>query len=136
MELPVLLQLRELGAALATGLALGLAYDCLRPLGRGRLLTACADFLYALLSLAALLTFALYAGRGRLRIFALFGIAGGMSVWFWVWSGLFRRVRDGVLHALALPFSLTLRGCRRIGKIIFYICKKCTFVNDVRPKKR
>ncbi|MBQ2328650.1 MAG: hypothetical protein II382_05630 [Oscillospiraceae bacterium] len=125
MELPVLLQLRELGAALATGLALGLAYDCLRPLGRGRLLTACADFLYALLSLAALLTFALYAGRGRLRIFALFGIAGGMSVWFWVWSGLFRRVRDGVLHALALPFSLTLRGCRRIGKNIFYICKKC-----------
>ena len=64
MELPVLLQLRELGAALATGLALGLAYDCLRPLGRGRLLTACADFLYALLSLAALLTFALW-DRGR-----------------------------------------------------------------------
>ena len=70
MELPVLTQLRELLYALAVGAGLGLCYDLLRPLRRGRWTTGLTDLIYCLLTLATLLGFALYAGRGRLRLFA------------------------------------------------------------------
>lgn len=90
MELPVSLQLRELGWALALGAALGLVYRLLRPLRRGRYLTAAADLVYGLCVLTALLGFALYAGRGRLRLFAVAGIAlsGGLCLCA---TGLFRK---------------------------------------------
>ncbi len=83
MELPVSLQLRELGYALALGAALGLLYEQLRPLRRGRFLTAAADLIYVLVVFVSLLGFALYAGRGRLRLFALAGMAlsGGLCLW-------------------------------------------------------
>lgn len=82
MELPVRLQLQELGWALALGAALALVYELLRPLRRGRSLTAAADLVYGLAVLIALLGFSLYAGRGRLRLFALAGMAlsGGLCL--------------------------------------------------------
>ena len=84
MELPVGLQLRELALALALGAGLGLLYSLLRPLRRGRLLTSITDFLYVLAVLLCLLAFALYAGRGRLRIFALAAMAVSGGLWLWL----------------------------------------------------
>lgn len=81
MELPVSLQLRELLLALALGLGFGAVYDLGRPLRRGRVLTAAADGLYVLSVLVCLLAFALYAGRGRLRLFALAAAALSGSIW-------------------------------------------------------
>ena len=92
MELPVILQLRELGLALAFGAIAGLVYDLLRPLRQGRWSTWTADALYALLLLLSLLLFALYAGRGRLRLFALIAMALSGSLWLWKISPLFRRM--------------------------------------------
>ena len=85
MELPVSLQLRELILALALGAGLGLLYVLLHPLRRGRLLTAVTDLLYVLTVLVSLLAFALYAGRGRLRLFALaaMAVSGGLLLWAW-----------------------------------------------------
>ena len=48
MELPVALQLRELELSLALGAGLGLVYDLLRPLRRGRIFTALWDGLWCL----------------------------------------------------------------------------------------
>lgn len=94
MELPVSLQLRELSLALALGAGFGLLYDLLRPLRRGRLSTALADLVYALLALFGLLLFTLYAGRGRLRLFALgaMGLSGGL--WLGLFSPRIRRVQQ------------------------------------------
>lgn len=81
MELPVGFQLRELGWALLVGLGLGVLNDLLRPLRRGRGGTALADALWCLSLLLVLPGFTLYAGRGRLRVFAL--LAMGLSGGFW-----------------------------------------------------
>ena len=81
MELPVSLQLRELGWALALGAGLGLLQDLLRPLRRGPVTAALADLLFCLVLLVSLLVFTLYAGRGRLRIFALAALFLSGSLW-------------------------------------------------------
>lgn len=91
MELPVALQLRELGLALGTGVLFGLLYDLLRPLRRGRVSTALADLLYSLALLAGLLLFALYAGRGRLRLFAPAAMGLSGALWLGLVSPLLRR---------------------------------------------
>lgn len=103
MELPVSLQLRELGLALAAGALFGLLYDLLRPLRRGRFCTALADGLYSLLLLAGLLLFTLYAGRGRLRIFAAaaMGLSGGL--WLRLVSPLPRRLGRAVRDSRKKP---------------------------------
>jgi len=92
MELPVALQLRELELALALGLGLAWSYELLRPLRRGRVSTALTDGLWCLLLLLSLLGFALWAGRGRLRIFAAaaMGLSGGL--WLGLISPILRRI--------------------------------------------
>ena len=82
MELPVTLQLRELGWALALGAGLGLLYELLRPLRRGPWITGIADLLYCLTVFLSLMAFALYAGRGRLRLFApaAMALSGGLCL--------------------------------------------------------
>ena len=92
MELPVLLQLRELGLALTAGAAFGLLYDLLRPLRRGRVFSALLDLLYVLTVLVGLLAFALYVGRGRLRLFALAAMAFSGSLWLWVTGALRKKL--------------------------------------------
>ena len=84
MELPVSLQLRELLLALALGAGFAAVYDLMRPLRRGPVLTAAADGIYVLAVLLSLLAFALYAGRGRLRLFALaaMAVSGSFFLWF------------------------------------------------------
>ena len=49
MARPVLLQLRELLCAVCAGVGLGLVYDLLRPMRRGRISTALADLIFCLL---------------------------------------------------------------------------------------
>lgn len=95
MELPVGLQLRELELALATGVCLGLLYTLLWPLRRNRFLTMGADLLYVLAVLATLLGFALYAGRGRLRLFALIAIFLSGSLWLWGSAKLRKKKKNG-----------------------------------------
>ncbi|MBQ6159639.1 MAG: hypothetical protein IJK24_01695 [Oscillospiraceae bacterium] len=92
MELPIALQLREFGWALLFGAGAGLMQDLLRPLRRGRVSTALTDSLYCLLLLLGLLLFALYAGRGRLRIFALAAMALSGGLWLRLISPGFRRL--------------------------------------------
>lgn len=89
MELPVAVQLRELGWALALGLGLGLLNELLRLLRRGRGGTALADLLWCLALLTALLAFPLYAGNGRLRAADLLamGLSGGL------WTAMISFVR-------------------------------------------
>ena len=78
MELPVARQAVEFAWAAALGLALGCWYDVLRALRRRHpRLTVPADGLYCLTALLALLAFALYAGRGMMRLFALLGMGLG-----------------------------------------------------------
>lgn len=124
MELPVHVQLRELLLALATGLCLGLAYDLLRPLRRGRWSTALTDLIYSLLNLLALLCFSLYAGRGRLRIFAVVAVFAGLCVWLWICSPPFCAVQNRVLRILFAPARILRRGCRRLFGKFFKFCKK------------
>lgn len=94
MELPVGLQLRELELALALGAGLSLLYALLGPLRRGRLLTALLDLLYVLAVLVSLLAFALYAGRGRLRIFALAAMALSGALGLGLWSLVRKRTKN------------------------------------------
>ena len=103
MELPVALQLRELELSLALGAGLGLVYDLLRPLRRGRIFTALWDGLWCLLTLVCLLLFALYAGRGRLRLFALAGMAASGGLWLGLISPRIRRLQRALA---ALPRAL------------------------------
>ena len=92
MELPVSLQLRELWTALAAGLGAALIYDLLAPLRRGKRSTMLADVLYSLLLLTGLLAFALWAGRGRLRLFALLAMGASGGLWLGLISPRLRRI--------------------------------------------
>ena len=113
----VAVQLRELLLSVAVGAALGLFYDLLRPLRRGKLLTALTDLLFCACNLLTLLAFALYVGRGRLRIFAVIGIVGGMSAWFWIWSAPFRKAQGWLLGLLTKPLRAASRKVVRGLKI-------------------
>ena len=116
MELPVTAQARELLAALILGAALGLVYDLLRPLRHGRLSTALTDLLFCLVTTLALLAFLLYAGRGRLRIFAIFGILSGAAVWFLTLSRPLRRLASAVGRTVAAPVRFIGRTLKNILK--------------------
>lgn len=96
MELPVVLQLRELRLALAFGAGLGLLYELLRPFRRGPRSAALADLLFCLLLLAGLLLFALYAGRGRLRLFVPAAMALSGGLWLRFVTPVSRRMQNAV----------------------------------------
>lgn len=112
MELPVRLQLRELGLALALGAGLGLWYDLLRPLRRGRVSTPLWDGFYCLSLLLSLLAFAVYAGRGRLRLFALGAMALSGGLWLRLCSPLVR----GLLHRVGGSLGTGLRSFKKFLK--------------------
>lgn len=124
MELPVLVQLRELLLALGTGLCLGLVYDLLRPFRRGRWSAALSDLIFSLINLLALLAFSLYAGRGRLRIFAVAAVFFGLCLWLWAFSRPFCAVQTRILRILLAPARILRRGCRRLFGKFFKFCKK------------
>ncbi len=94
MELPVARQLSELVWALIVGMGFGLVFDLLRPLRRGRVTTGLTDALWCLILLAGLLGFALYAGRGRLRLFALLAMAVSGGLWLWLVSPVIRQAQQ------------------------------------------
>jgi hypothetical protein len=110
MRLPVSLQLRELLLALAFGAGAGVLYDLLRPLRRGRLSTGLTDAAYCLLLFFGLLGFALYVGRGRLRLFAVgaSGLSGGL------WLTLSAALRKSLRKAAKKPKIF----CRKIKKSV------------------
>ena len=116
MELPVSTQAGELLASVILGWGLGIAYDLLRPLRRGPRTTALTDALYCLLTLLALLAFLLYAGRGRLRIFALAGISAGAAAWFLTLSRPLRLLSGAVFRALGLPVRGLVRRSKNFSK--------------------
>lgn len=93
MELPVARQLHELGLALVMGVCLALIYVLLRPLRRGRTSTAAADLVYVLVLPALLSGFALYAGRGRLRLFALAAMALSGALLLWTDAALRKKLK-------------------------------------------
>ena len=115
MELPVYGQARELAWALVLGTALGLVYDLLRPLRRGRISTALTDLLFCALTALALPAFTLYGGGGRLRIFALFGILTGAALWFLTLSRPLRRLEAVFLRPLQWLAAVLLRLFRRLA---------------------
>ena len=124
MELPVSTQAGELLAAWILGLLLGVSYDLLRPLRRGRITTALTDLLFCLLTTLSLLAFLLYAGRGRLRIFALFGMLAGASIWFLTGSRPLRRLGAVLGRLLGLPLRLLRAIPRKNSKKIEKIVRK------------
>ena len=93
MELPVQVQLRELGWALVLGVGMALLNGLLRPLRRGRARTALADGLWSLVLLAALSAFALYAGRGRLRAFAVLAMSLSGGLWTALSAAIRKRLK-------------------------------------------
>ena len=120
MELPVRVQLSELGWALAVGAALGLLYDLMRPLRRGRISTAAADLLYSLLLLLTLLAFGLYAGRGRLRVYALSFMTAAF-VLYWLTLGravraFFRKLDRGLTKLSGAVKRAALGAFRAVGR--------------------
>lgn len=120
MELPVIIQLRELAAALLLGAVLGMWYDFLRPFRRGRASAVGADLLFSVTTLAALLAFTLYGGRGRLRIFALLGMCAGGTLYFLSVSRFLRRGWERLIRLISAP----LRAGKRTIKIIAGKTKK------------
>ena len=125
MELPVARQAVEFAWAAALGLALGCWYDVLRALRRRhRRLTVPADGLYCLTALLALLAFALYAGRGMMRLFALLGMGLGAMLWFLTLSPLALRLFSAFWALLGKLLRLICAPVRGILKIFLIFFKK------------
>lgn len=93
MELPVQLQLRELAWALAVGAGMALLNGLLRPLRRGRRSAALADGLWCAALTTALFSFALYAGRGRLRAVDALAMVLSGSLWTGLSAALRKRLK-------------------------------------------
>ena len=125
MELPVARQAVEFAWAAALGLALGCWYDVLRALRRRHpRLTVPADGLYCLTVLFALLAFALYAGRGMMRLFALLGMGLGAMLWFLTLSPLALRLFSAFWALLGKLLRLICAPVRGILKIFLIFFKK------------
>lgn len=149
MELPVTDQLAELAKALILGFLLGFCYDLIRPLRRGRASTACTDLLFCLLTLAALLAFTIYGGRGRLRIFGILGICLGAAGYFVLLSKGVVRLENSLIRIISAPARFlggklkkslkkrkkTVANDEKTGKIDKKH-KKGKFVHHVRRKHR
>lgn len=122
MVLPVSTQAGELLAAGILGLLLGVCYDLLRPLRRGRVTTALTDLLFCVITTLSLLAFLLYGGRGRLRIFALLGMLAGASLWFLTGSRPLRRLGAALSRLLRLPLrrlsAFPRENSKKIEKIV------------------
>lgn len=116
MELPVSVQLRELLLALGSGAALGLLNDLLRPLRRGRLSAALSDLFLCLAALIGLLLFAVYAGRGQLRLFALAAMGLGGGLWLRCCSPLLRRLQAGLGRLLRGLGGAAARLAKKLRK--------------------
>ena len=125
MELPVARQAVEFTWAAALGLALGCWYDVLRALRRRHpRLTVPADGLYCLTALLALLAFALYAGRGMMRLFALLGMGLGAMLWFLTLSPLALRLFGMIWAVFGRILRLICAPVRGILKIFLIFFKK------------
>ena len=115
-------QLLQLLGALLLGMALGPAYDLLRPPRRrsGRLAAALLDLLFALLAGAAAFLYAMGAGNGRLGVWELTASTLGFLMYFHLLSPLF--------YPLFSAFHETLRSI--IGS-----CKKLCVELQISAKK-
>ena len=116
MELPVSLQAAQFLWAAALGIALALFYDLLRALRRRHpRLTRPADALFCIVLLPALLLFALYAGRGRFRLFFYPAIFLGGALYFYALSPWILALFSRLGRALDRVFA----GFRSIFKNIY-----------------
>ena len=88
-------QLALFGQAILLGISMGVLYDLLRPF-RLKLprLTTVWDIVYCLAVGAVFLTFVLERGAGELRGFMMLGAAGGMVLFFCVFSAILTPVWD------------------------------------------
>ena len=91
MGLAISSQLRQLVLFAALGAALGLWYDLLSPLRRGRLLTAAADLLFALSALAGLFGMGQFSAEGALYLYMAACAAAGFALWLHLASPIVRR---------------------------------------------
>ena len=141
MEIYIGQQLKDLGAALLLGIALGTVYDLLRPVRLQRRdsksLTNIVDGLYVLFVLLTIFLFALRIGQGELRLFMLFGCIGGMVFYFLLFSPLLRPLwdfwTDAAVRFLSLlwkPVALFVSGVKKVEKFtkkyFHFLCKYAT----------
>ena len=125
MELPVGLQLAQLGWSVLLGAALCLFYDLL--CAQRRLcpaLTHLSDALFVLVLTLSLFGCTLYIGQGVLRVFMLVGMAGGAIICrktlgrllFPLWTALFRglfRLFRGIRRLRAISFRFFCAFCKK-----------------------
>ena len=104
MELPPLVQLMQLGAALGLGALLGLLYDLLRAVRRSLARRAWGfDLLYCLCCLAALFLLGMGCGEGQLRIFMAAAAALGVGLYLAIISPLLLPVLLRAANIILLP---------------------------------
>ena len=88
-------QLEVFLQSILLGLAIGVAYDLLRPFRLRLPRTAWVlDCGYCLFAAAALFLFCLNRTQGQLRIYTLLGVCGGAALFFSLFSALLRPIWD------------------------------------------
>lgn len=139
MENYVTVQLQQLGASIALGLAGGLVYDVLRSarlMDRSdRALTHLLDALFVALLGAGILWLALVVGQGELRLYMVTGLLLGIVAWFYLLSALLRPVWDFWASALLetgrllrrplLWLARQLKKTAATAKNLFSFWEKC-----------
>lgn len=85
-------QARALGMMAALGAALGLGYDLLGPMRRGRVSTAMADVLFGVLCAAGMTLTALLLRMNPFRLYAFAGVALGMGAYAATMGQILRRL--------------------------------------------
>ena len=110
--------------AVLSGLAAGFLYDLLRSLRlrrrRSLLLTHLLDGLYVLFLGAVGLYLTLRVGGGELRLYLIFGAAGGALLWFSLLADFFRPLWDWWLDTVLSFFGFLWRPLARV----FALCRK------------
>ncbi|MBR6424861.1 MAG: hypothetical protein IKS29_02810 [Oscillospiraceae bacterium] len=124
MELPVSLQGSQMLLAMILGLGLALVYDLLRALRRiFSLHKTPLDLLFCLLTLAALFFYALYPGRGELRLYMLLGVLLGGSLYFLLLSPwilpVFLEAASILRHFFQILTHPILQIAKKFCKIVF-----------------
>lgn len=116
-------QAAALGLSALLGAALGLIYDILRLARRGArrvhasaVLTALCDLLFWLVSAASIFLFAMTVTGGVLRLYAIFGTAAGMTLWFLTLSPALLHVGDAIIAAAAAALRFIFTPLRLLCK--------------------
>ena len=133
MALDLRRQALSILGALLLGLALGLAYDLLRPPreGKGRLLTALLDALFCLTAAIAAFLYAMRSSNGRLGFWELTASFAGFLLYLHLFSPVFLPYMQKAWHLMCTIIDLCKKftvKCQISAKKNFQKVRKCFIV--------